>query len=65
MLMKVQITERSSGRIIVEYPIVSEMDESEEDYCDDAWENAVEDGLVDEGNKDNYDIEVVEDIPHE
>ena len=66
MLKNVQIIEKSSGHIVAEYPVVIEVIETEnEDYIEDAWENAVEEGLVNEDNRDNYDIEIVEDISAE
>ena len=66
MLKNVQIIEKSSGHIVAEYPIIIEViDTEDEDYIEDAWENAVEEGLVDEDNRDNYDIEIVGDISAE
>ena len=63
MLKNVQITEKSSGRIVAQYPIIIEIiDTQDEDYFEDAWENAIEEGLVDEDNRDNYDIEIVGDV---
>ena len=63
MLKNVQIIEKSSGHIVAEYPVVIEVIETEdEDYIEDAWENAVEEGLVNEDNRDNYDIEIVGDV---
>lgn len=63
MLKNVQIIEKSSGHIVAEYPVVIEVIETEdEDYIEDAWENAVEEGLVNEDHRDNYDIEIVGDV---
>ena len=63
MLKNVQIIEKSSGHIVAEYPVVIEVIETEdEDYIEDAWENAVEEGLVEEDNRNNYDIEIVGDV---
>jgi hypothetical protein len=62
MHKNIQIIENSSGRIVAQYPIIIELiDTSDKDYFNDAWENAVEEGLVDEENRDNYDIEIVDD----
>ena len=61
MLKNVQITEKSSGRIIAVYPIVIEIvDASEEEYCDEAWENAIDEGLVDPETRQDYEIEAIE-----
>lgn len=65
MLKNIQIIEKSSGHIVAQYPIVEIADASEKEYCEDAWENAVDEGLVEEYSRDNYDIEIVEDIPPE
>lgn len=63
-MKNVQIIEKSSGHIVAEYPIIVELtdDVSDHDYIDDAWEIAVEEGLVDENNRENYDMEIVGDI---
>ncbi len=66
MLKNIQIIEKSSGHVIAEYPVVMEIaDTPEEDLFDDAWENAIDEGLVDEYNRHNYDIEIVGDISSE
>ena len=66
MLKRVQIIEKLSGDLIAEYPVVLEIaDASVDDYCDEAWENAIDDGLVKECNKDDYEIIVVEKVPRE
>ncbi len=66
MLKNVQIIEKSSGHIIAKYPIDIEIaDTLEEDLFADAWENAIDEGMVKEGNRDNYDIEIVGDISTE
>lgn len=56
--MKVVITEASTGKLIVEYPVVREnVDDtivSERDYYDQAWQSAVEDRLVDESAREKY-----------
>jgi hypothetical protein len=64
MLKNVQIIEKSSGHIVAEYPVIVEdlEDLTDEEYCNDAWDVAVSEGLVDEDNRDDYDIEVVGDI---
>ncbi len=63
MLKNVQVIEKSSGHIVAQYPITVELIATQdEDYVvDDAWENAVDEGLVDEDNRGNYNIEIVTD----
>ena len=65
MLKNVQIIEISSSHIIAEYPIELVGDELKEDYFAEAWENAVDDGLVDESNRSDYELKFVEDVPVE
>ncbi len=63
MLKKVQISDRNSGRIIAEYPIVLEiLSASPTDYCKEAWENAIDEGVVDPTRTARYEVEVVNDI---
>lgn len=60
MIKNVQVVEKSSGRIIAQYPIIIEIiDTQDEHYFDEAWENAVDEDLVDEDDRNNYDIEIV------
>ncbi len=62
MSKNVQIIEKSSGHIVAEYPVIIELGEIEDnEYLQDAWENAVEEGLVIEENRYNYDIELIGD----
>ncbi len=63
MLKTIQIIEKSSGLIVAEYPYIAELveDVSEEEYCNDAWENAIDEGLVDEDKRSEYLVEIVED----
>lgn len=63
-MKNVQIIEKSSGHIVAEYPIIVELtdDASDQDYIDDAWEIAVEEGLVEADYPENYDIEIVADL---
>lgn len=63
-MKNVQIIEKSSGHIVAEYPIIVEPidDFSDQDYIDYAWEIAVEESLVEEDNRENYDMEIVGDI---
>ncbi len=56
MLTKVRIIEKSSNNSVAEYPIELINDDLKEDYFDEAWENAVDDGLVDEANRLDYEI---------
>jgi hypothetical protein len=63
MLKKVQISDRNSGRIVAEYPIVLEiLGVSSKDYCKEAWENAIDEGVVDPTKTARYEVEVVNDI---
>ncbi len=60
MLTKVRIIEKSSNNLITKYPIELIDDELKENYFDEAWENAVDDGLVDESNRLDYEIRFVD-----
>lgn len=60
MLSKVRIIEKESNNLIAEYPIELIDDVDKEDYFDEAWENALDDGLVDESNRLDYDIKFVD-----
>ncbi len=63
MPKKVHIIEKSSGHIVAEYPVIIELGEiKDEIYIEDAWENAVDEGLVVEGNRNDYDLEIIEDL---
>lgn len=61
MLENVEIVEKSTGHIIAEYPVIRELlnEVSKEEYCLEAWENAIDEGLVDANNRNNYEIEIV------
>ena len=63
MLKNIQIIEINSNHIIAEYQIDLVGDELKEDYFAEAWENAVDDGLVDESNRSDYELKFVEDVP--
>ena len=66
MLKNVQIVDKNTGNIVANYPVILETtDASDEDYFDEAWENAVDDGVVDAVNVEDYVMEFVEDIPRE
>ena len=65
MLKNIQIIEINSNHIIAEYQIDLVGDELKEDYFAEAWENAVDDGLVDESNRSDYELKFVEDVPVE
>jgi len=62
MVSKVRIIEKESNKLIAEYPIELVDDIDKEDYFDEAWENAVDEGLVVEGNRNDYDLEIIEDL---
>ena len=61
MLENVEIVEKSTGHIVAEYPVIRELlnEVSKEEYYLEAWENAVDEGLVDGNNRENYEIEIV------
>lgn len=64
MLKNVQIIDRSSGQIVAEYPVPVELGDIKEDEAKEfAWENAVEEGLVEDSKKDDFDLEIVSDEP--
>jgi hypothetical protein len=67
MLKNVQIIEKSTGHLVVEYPLIIDGIEelTDEEYIEEAWELAVEESLVDEEIRDAYDIEIVMDIAPE
>lgn len=57
MLTKVRIiVEKNSHNLIAEYSIELIDDDLKEDYLDEAWEYAIDDGLVDKSNRLDYDI---------
>lgn len=60
MISKVRIIEKEANNLIAEYPVELVDDVDKEDYFDEAWENAVDDGLVDEANRSDYDIKFVD-----
>jgi len=60
MVFKVRIIEKESNNLIAAYPIELVDDIDKEDYFDEAWENAVDDGLVDESCRSDYDFKMVD-----
>lgn len=55
MLRRVKITEAESGAVIAEYPVILRSPEAhEKDFFDEAWVNAVENGLIRIDSKVNY-----------
>ena len=68
MSTKIRIIEKESNNLIAEYPIVIveypdgidtdviDADVIKLDYFDEAWENAIEDGLVDVSSRADYDF---------
>ena len=60
MIKRVQIIEIDSNITIAEYPIELVGDDFEEDFFAEAWENAIDDGLVNDYGRTNYLIEFVE-----
>ena len=65
MTKNVQIIEINTNHIITEYPIDLVGDELKEDYFAEAWENAADDGLVDESKRADFFIKFVDDVPME
>ena len=60
----VLITEKETDRVIAEYRFQFLIaDSSDEDYCDKAWDSAIDEGLVDPKHRSDYKIEVEERIP--
>lgn len=57
MLSNVQIIKIASNNLIAEYSIELVDDSVEEDYFDEAWDNAVDDGLVEESSRLEYSIQ--------
>lgn len=60
MLKRVKIIDKLSEQIVAEYPIELVGDDLKEDFFAEAWEHAVDDGLVDELNRSNYYMQFVE-----
>ncbi len=60
MLKNVQIIEINTNHVIAEYPIELVGDELKEDYFAEAWENAVNDGLVDESKRAEFFIKFID-----
>jgi hypothetical protein len=59
--VEVLISKKTSSHIIAGYEIELGSINSkvtENDYFEQAWENAVEDGLVDEGTREDYRFEL-------
>ena len=46
------------AKINISLKLIDDVDK--EDYFDEAWENAIDDGLVDESNRLDYDIKFVD-----
>ena len=60
---KYEIIEKDSLKPIAEYHIVLGADNTKEVYFEEAWMNAVDDGLVDSTKETNYEMKFVEEIP--
>ncbi len=55
MIRKVTIIDKPSKQIVAEYPVkLSGGEHFKEDYFDEAWENAIDDGLVDKSKRADY-----------
>ena len=62
MIKILKIIDKSSDRIIAKYPCVMQGSVIDKYvYIKEAWKNALDEGLVDKDNRDNYDIQIVED----
>ena len=66
-MKNVQIIDKLSGQIIAEYPIFVDLidDPVDQDFMDDAWDIAVEEGLVDDDNRKSYKLEILSETPLE
>ncbi|PTQ86906.1 hypothetical protein [Nitrosomonas ureae] len=64
-MKNVQIIDKLSGQIIAEYPIFVDLidDPVDQDFMNDAWDIAVEEGLVDDDDRKCYKLEILSDIP--
>jgi hypothetical protein len=59
--MDIQIIETRTNRLIGTYPIMlgGTLGRVEKDYFDEAWRCAVDDGLVEEGERASYQFKAV------
>lgn len=60
--MKVAIIEKNSRSVVATVPVSLgglNYQPSQSELCEQAWESAVEDGLVDEGKKSDYEFQVL------
>ena len=58
MLRIVRISEKDSNRIIAESSVILEFDDaSDQDYFDKAWQDAINDGIVNPQIRSDYKIE--------
>ncbi|MXS84311.1 hypothetical protein [Nitrosomonas oligotropha] len=62
IIKNVKIIEKSTGILLVEYPISELAELPSEEYRNEAWDLAMEEGLVNALKRDDYDIEVIVDI---
>lgn len=61
--MNITIIESDSGRIVVQYPIVlvgQDYEPTDQEYFDEAWRCAVDDGLVEADSRSDYTFELAE-----
>lgn len=64
MIKKVQIIEKSSGRVKIQFSFNLADDVfKQEDYITDAWNKAIVNGVVNADQQENYKIEIFENTP--
>ncbi|MXS81546.1 hypothetical protein [Nitrosomonas oligotropha] len=61
VIKNVQIIEKSTSKVVFEYPTYESEGLSNDKYCDEAWGLAIEEGFVNEFKRDDYEIKVVTD----
>jgi len=57
--MNVLIVERNSGQVVAQYPVELQglnYTPSEQEYFNLAWQNAIEDGIVDHNKLEEYEL---------
>ena len=64
MLKTIRIIEKDYHWVRCEYPIsLKSTNASDDDFCKNAWETAIDAGFVDKDRKSDYEIKIVEGIP--
>ncbi|SOD16524.1 hypothetical protein [Nitrosomonas ureae] len=64
-MKNIQIIDKSFGQKVGECAILVDLENGQTDqsFMDSAWKRAVAEGWVDENYRENYDMEIVGDIP--